>query len=77
MEKRGLIIDAADYYQRAVECDPENPFGYFLLARLHYRQGENEEASEFVKMAMTRNTTDERNKALVQELKDKVAKQKI
>lgn len=77
MEKRGLIIDAADYYQRAVECDPENPFGYFLLARLHYRQGENEEAFEFAKMAMTRNPTDERNKALVQELKDKVAKQKI
>jgi tetratricopeptide (TPR) repeat protein len=71
MEKRGHVIEAVDYYRRAVASDPESSFAYFLSARLLYREGEIEEAYEFALTAMATNPTDERNKALVQELKDK------
>jgi tetratricopeptide (TPR) repeat protein len=73
MEKRGDVVSAADYYRRAVAADPENSFGNFMLAKALYNQDEIDEAYAFAKAALATNPLDHRNKALVQELKQKVA----
>jgi tetratricopeptide (TPR) repeat protein len=73
MERRGDPAGAADYYKRAIASDPDNSFAYFLLARLLKDQGEIEDAYECAREALVTDPLDERNKALVQELRQKVA----
>ena len=45
-----------------------------MLARVLYHQGEIEEAYEFAKDAMAADPLDDRNKTLVQELKEKTGR---
>ena len=72
MEKRNDPGSAVDYYRRAVDSDPDNSFGYYLLAKLLYHQNEIDEAYQFAKAAMATNPLDSRNKALVEDLKNKI-----
>jgi tetratricopeptide (TPR) repeat protein len=71
-EKQGNPAAAEDYYRKAVDANPDNPFANYMLAGLLFRQGEFGEAYEFAEAAVATNPTDERNKALVQELKKKM-----
>jgi Tfp pilus assembly protein PilF len=73
-EKRGDLAGAEEYYRRAVASDQDNSFGYYLLARLLYSEGEIDEAYEFAKEAMATDPLDDRNKALVRELKEKTGR---
>jgi tetratricopeptide (TPR) repeat protein len=73
-EKAGDAVGAEEYYRRAVASDRDNSFGYYLLARVLYYQGEIEEAYEFAKDAMAADPLDDRNKKLVQELKEKTGR---
>ena len=72
-EKQGDLSDAEAYYRRAIESDSHNSYAYYLFARLLYRQGETREAYEMAKAALVSNPLNEKNKALVQELRGKIA----
>lgn len=74
MEKRDDPVGAADYYRKAIASDSDNSFAYYLLAKLLYRQDEIDEAYELAKAAMATNPLDGRNRALVQELKEKLGR---
>ena len=72
-EEQGHFGDAEAYYRRAIEVDSHNSRAYYLLSKLLYRQGETREAYEMAKAALVSNPLNDQNKALVQELKEKIA----
>ncbi len=72
-QKQGDSVAAEDYYRRAIDADPNNSFAYYRLAKFLYQEGDAPQAYEVAKAALATNPLSERNKALVQELKRKIA----
>ena len=72
LQKQGDSVTAEDYYRRAIEADPNNSFAYYRLAGFLYHEGDLHQAYEFAKAAVATNPLNERNRALVQELKKKM-----
>ena len=60
------------YFRRALEMDRNSSFAYYSLARLLYRQGDIRNAYDMACAALATKPLDDRNKALVSELKDRV-----
>ena len=71
-EKQRDSVNAEAYYRRAIEADSHNSYAYYLLSRFLYRQGATREAYEMAKAALVSNPLNDKNKALVQELKEKI-----
>lgn len=71
-EKQNVLDEAEAYYRRAIAADSNNSYAYYLYGRLLYRQGEIKQAYDMAKAALVSNPLNARNKALVQEMKDKV-----
>jgi tetratricopeptide (TPR) repeat protein len=72
-EKQKQFSEAYEYYNRAIAADRNNSYAYYLLSRLLYRDGDIKEAFQMAKTALVGNPLSARNKALVQDLKNKVA----
>jgi Tfp pilus assembly protein PilF len=72
-EKQGHSVEAEDYYRRAIEADPNNSYAYYRLSRFLYHEGDIKEAFAMANAALASNPLNNRNKALVQELKAKAA----
>ncbi len=73
-EKLNDFPSAEYYYRRAIEQDRDNSLAYYTLARLLYRGGDVNQAYEYATYALASRPLDQHNKALVKELKEKVAK---
>jgi len=71
-EKQQDDPGAEFYYKKAVDIDPDNAFALYSLARLLYRGGDVKEAYHFALAALASRPLDERNKALVNELRVKL-----
>ena len=51
--EQGDLERAADNFQEAVSLDPSNGAGFYYLARLHFKNGEYEEAKQLLEKAET------------------------
>ena len=71
-EKRGDVATAENYYKGAIELDPENGFAHYQLAGLLYQEDQISEAFEHAKMALSTRPTDERNRKLVEDLRERL-----
>jgi tetratricopeptide (TPR) repeat protein len=71
-ERQGHYADAEDYYRRAIDASPDYSFAYYQLAALLYREGQVGEAYDMARAAMATQPLDSRNKALVEELRQKM-----
>lgn len=72
-ETQGNSEEAESYYRRAVQADPNNSYAFYHLARLLFHEGDIPEAYEMARAALATNPTNGANKALVQELKARIA----
>jgi len=72
-EMEGDAVSAEDYYRRAVDADRNNSYAYYRFARFLYREGATKEAYEMAKAALATDPTNEGNKKLVKELRDKIS----
>lgn len=72
-ESQGDKVAAETYFRKAIQSDPDNAFAYYQLSRLLYKDGDAEQALEMAKAALVCNPMNERNKALVSELRKKIA----
>lgn len=64
---------AEAYYRRAIEADPNNSYALYHLARFLFREGDATEAYDVARAALATNPTNAGNKALVQELRARIA----
>jgi len=71
-EKQGYLAEAEEYYNKAIEADPNNFMAYYRLARLLYQQNEIAQAFEMAQAAVQTNPLDDRSRALLKELKEKL-----
>lgn len=73
-ERKSDKATAESYYRGAIELDRENSFAYFQLANLLYHEDRTQEAFEMAQLAVSTRPTDERNRQLVKDLKEKLGK---
>ena len=52
LQLSGRLNDSKDYYQRAVELDPEDKIAWNNLANVHYNQGQYERSIEIYKKSL-------------------------
>jgi tetratricopeptide (TPR) repeat protein len=68
------ITGAEEYYEKAIQTDPDNFRAYTRLARLLYNEGSFEEALEMIEAAVATNPRDRQAKELLAELQKKIEK---
>lgn len=71
-QRQGDALAAEDYYRRAVEADPNNSFAYYRLAKFLYKEGDAAQALGIARAALATNPLSDRNKKLVEELREKM-----
>lgn len=72
-ERQNDPVAAEDYYRRAIEAERNNSYAYYVLGRLLYHQDEIQQAYAMVTTAVAINPLNDRNRALFDQLKKKIA----
>ena len=52
LQLSGRLSDSKDYYQRAVDLDPDDKIAWNNLANVHYNQGHYERSIEIYKKSI-------------------------